>query len=60
MSLGTAYHDFKDDITGTLEAGKCADIVILDRNLFDLETPEEILETKPVMTIFDGRIVYEA
>lgn len=59
-TIGTAYHDFKDDITGTLEAGKCADIVILDRNLFDLETPEEILETKPVMTIFDGRIVYEA
>ena len=43
---------------GSIEVGKRADLVVLDRNLFELPA-SEINETKVTMTIFDGRTVYE-
>lgn len=43
---------------GSIEVGKRADLVILDRNLFELPA-SEINEAKVTMTIFDGRTVYE-
>jgi predicted amidohydrolase YtcJ len=46
------------DVTGSIEVGKSADIIVLDRNLF--ETPaDEIADTKVVTTYFEGRPVYE-
>jgi len=47
----------RDDI-GTLEEGKLADIIIVDRNLFDIPAAE-ILQCSTVLTMFDGKIVYE-
>ncbi len=55
---GSAYIEGCDEDLGTLEAGKLADIIILDKNLFEIEPPE-ILGTKVVTTIMDGKIVYE-
>ncbi|MET3288768.1 UNVERIFIED_CONTAM: putative amidohydrolase YtcJ [Brevibacillus sp. OAP136] len=52
-----AYGVFREHELGTLEAGKLADIVVLDRNLFAVPT-EEILESKVVLTIVDGKVVY--
>lgn len=46
----------RDDV-GVLEAGKLADINVVDRNLFDA-APEEILEAKTDMTMFDGKIIF--
>ncbi len=43
---------------GSIEVGKRADFVVLDRNLFDIP-PSEISDAKITMTIFDGRTVYE-
>ncbi len=45
--------------TGSLEAGKSADLIVLDRDLFKIE-PSEISDTKVLMTIFQGRLVYTA
>ncbi len=57
-TYGSAYSVFRESEIGTLEKGKLADIIILDRNLFDV--PEkEILETKVELTIADGQVVYE-
>ena len=42
----------------SLEAGKKADLVVLDRDLFAIPA-DEISEASVDMTIFDGRIVYE-
>ena len=53
-----AYASFEEDIKGTLEVGKLADIVVLEKNLFDIE-PEEIKDVKVDLTIMDGKIVYE-
>ena len=44
---------------GSIETGKRADFVVLDRNLFDLPAAG-INEAKVLMTVFDGRTVYDA
>lgn len=44
---------------GSIETGKRADFVVLDRNLFDVPSAE-INEAKVLMTVFDGRTVYDA
>lgn len=54
----SAYSVFREDELGTIEPGKFADIVILDRNLFDVPA-KEILETTVETTIVDGKIVYQ-
>ncbi|MEY8355052.1 amidohydrolase family protein [Lachnospiraceae bacterium 54-53] len=44
-------------VLGTLEEGKLADITVFDRNLFQTR-PEDCKEAKAVMTIMDGKTVY--
>ncbi|MGA8534497.1 MAG: amidohydrolase [Candidatus Tumulicola sp.] len=53
-----AYAAFMEDRTGTLEAGKFADAVVLDSDLRVIPPPE-VLTTKIGMTLIDGKIVYE-
>ena len=51
----------QDDITGSLEAGKKADFIILDRDIIALANegrPAEISDTLVLETWFDGRPVY--
>ncbi|MGE7869822.1 amidohydrolase [Bacillus paramycoides] len=52
-----AYAETFESDLGTLEPGKLADIVVLDRNLFDID-PMDIKYAQVDMTIFDGVIVY--
>ena len=54
----SAYQNFMEDMVGTIEAGKKADIVVLDQNILDVE-PTKINEAKVLYTVSDGRIVYE-
>jgi predicted amidohydrolase YtcJ len=42
---------------GTLTPGKRADMIVLDRDIFEVD-PMEIADARVEMTIFDGRIVY--
>jgi len=42
--------------TGSIEPGKSADLIVLDRNLFEI-APEEISETQVLETVFEGRVV---
>jgi len=46
-----------DDKQGSIEPGKRADFVVLDRNLFEIPS-SEISEAEVTMTVFDGRTVY--
>jgi len=57
-TLNNAYSAFEDDIRGSLEKGKLADITVFDRNLLEI-TEEEILKTEVVLTVIDGKIVFE-
>ena len=47
-----------EDEIGSLEVGKKADLVVLDRNLFETD-PYEIHKTEVVMTLMDGNVVYQ-
>ncbi|MEK4029174.1 amidohydrolase [Pseudobacillus sp. FSL P4-0506] len=57
-TAGPAYGSFREGELGTLEAGKLADIVVLEKNLFDLPA-EDIPDTKVQVTIVDGKVVYD-
>lgn len=52
------YANFKEKVLGTLEPGKLADIAVIDRNLFEVET-EKLKEAEISMTICDGNIVFQ-
>jgi predicted amidohydrolase YtcJ len=54
---GSAYGTFSEEDLGTLEPGKLADVIVLDKNLFE-ESYEEILNTRVRMTIMDGQVVF--
>ena len=59
MTIWPAYQHFEDDRKGTLEVGKLADLVILDKNPLTLNSSE--IETIRVLeTIKQGRTVYAA
>jgi predicted amidohydrolase YtcJ len=57
-TLQAAYTEFSENQKGSVEEGKFADLIVLDQNLFEI-LPEKILETKVLMTIFNGQIIYE-
>ena len=54
-----AWAAFRERDAGSIELGKSADLVLLERNLFDL-APHEISETQFVATWFEGRLVCSA
>ena len=56
-TINGAYVNFLDDQVGSIEVGKQADLVILDKNLFAIPA-HEINETKVIATLFAGCLVY--
>jgi predicted amidohydrolase YtcJ len=48
----------KEDETGTIEVGKSADFIVLDRNLLEIPS-NEIHKTKVLRTVLQGRTVFE-
>jgi predicted amidohydrolase YtcJ len=54
-----AFVEFQEQAKGRLQPGMLADLVLLDADLFALEG-EEIAQVRPVLTVCDGKIVYEA
>ncbi|MEM9689251.1 MAG: amidohydrolase [Pseudomonadota bacterium] len=56
-----AYASFREDDTGIIEAGRWADLTVMDIDPFVLaeENPSALLDGRILMTIVDGRIVYE-
>jgi len=56
---GAEYILLEDEV-GSIEEGKLADMVVLDSNPLDSAVPdEELSEIKVLMTILDGKVVYE-
>lgn len=52
-----AYASCEEGIKGTITAGKLADLVVLDRNIFEIP-PDEIKNARVCMTVCGGKIVY--
>lgn len=57
-TLWNAYAGFEEKDKGSLEVGKLADLVILSNNLLECDA-EDILKTKVLYTIVDGKIQYQ-
>lgn len=53
-----AYASFDEKIKGTLETGKLADMVILEKNIFEID-PVELFDAKVDATIVGGRVMYD-
>jgi hypothetical protein len=58
-TVGSAYAQFDDKSKGSLEPGKLADLVVLSRDIFHID-PVQIEDTHVDLTIFDGRVIYDA
>ncbi|HEV7667070.1 MAG TPA: amidohydrolase [Thermoanaerobaculia bacterium] len=56
-TIGGAFANFEEKDSGSLEAGKLADLIVLDHNLFEIPATE-ISEAKVLTTMFEGRLVY--
>ena len=48
-----------EEEVGSIEVGKFADMIVLDRNLFEIPDTE-ISECKVVLTVFNGKVVFDA
>ncbi len=46
-----------EDVTGSIEVGKSADFIVLDRNLFKAPV-DEVGDTEVIMTFFEGHPIY--
>lgn len=58
-TINAAFAGHTEKSLGSIEKGKWADIIIVDRNIFEID-PRTIDKTKVVLTIVGGKIVYEA
>lgn len=54
-----AYFHFQEDNLGSIQPGKLADLLVLDRDYLTIPA-DQIKDVKPVMTMVGGRIVYDA
>lgn len=59
-TMGSAYASFSDSLTGSLEPGKFADLVVWSNDLYSYMTPAEILNLKSEMTIVNGDVQYNS
>jgi predicted amidohydrolase YtcJ len=58
-TLGAAFAGRREKTEGSLEPGKLADFMVLDRDLFKIE-PSEIGKTEVLLTVVGGKVVYES
>jgi len=56
-TANAAYSISADDVTGSLEVGKAADLIVIDQNLFEID-PLKISDTKVLKTYFKGKLVF--
>jgi len=58
FTINGAYQEKKEHLRGSIETGKVADFQVLDRDIFEAE-PEEIGDIKVLLTMVDGKIVFQ-
>ncbi len=57
-TLGSAYAEFQEKLKGSITPGKFADLVVMEKNLFEI-SKKEILITPVAMTILAGKIIFK-
>ena len=58
FTIWPAFAAFQEDIKGTIEVGKLADLTVFSKDIMRVPE-EEIIKTQAVMTIVNGQIVFE-
>ena len=58
FTRGGAYAGFADDRIGSLEKGRFADFILIDRDIFADSTPEQIAKVKVLETWMAGKKVW--
>ncbi|MGA3245459.1 MAG: amidohydrolase [Bacteroidota bacterium] len=58
FTINGAYANFLEGTTGSIEVGKMADLIILDKNLFNIPVTE-ISKSKVLLTLFEGKEVFK-
>jgi predicted amidohydrolase YtcJ len=59
FTMGSAYVNHLDDVTGSIEAGKLADLTVIDRNLFEIPS-SNIWKARVDLTFVEGVCVFDA
>jgi hypothetical protein len=59
ITMNAAYTLRQEALTGSLEVGKLADMIVLDRNFFTIPA-QDIANIKVLQTVVGGKIVYQA
>lgn len=57
FTINAAYVNHIEDITGSIEVGKLADLIVLDRNLFEM-APTDLSDAKVLLTLMEGEAVF--
>jgi predicted amidohydrolase YtcJ len=58
-TINNAYASFEEDIKGSIEKGKLADLIVLSDDLLTCEK-DSIRNIKPLLTMVNGIIVYDS
>lgn len=58
FTINGVYSIFREKEIGSIEVGKYADFIIIDKDIFNIN-PIDIEDTKVLMTFFNGELVYE-
>jgi predicted amidohydrolase YtcJ len=59
ITMNSSYELHQDLATGSLEVGKLADLIVLDRNVLNIPA-EQIADTRVLQTVVGGHVVYQA
>ncbi len=59
FSYDAAYASFDENVKGTIKVGNLADLVVLEKDICAVD-PHEIKDIKVMLTMCDGKVVYEA
>jgi len=58
-TMNAAYASFEEDVKGSIEVGKFADMIILSDDLFEMK-PDDIAKVEPLLTIVGGKEAYRS
>jgi predicted amidohydrolase YtcJ len=56
-TINAAYLNVIDDMTGSVEVGKYADLIVVDRNLFEIPI-QEVSDARVLLTLLEGEVMY--
>ena len=57
-TYGASWSECREEELGTIEDGKLADVIVVDRNLFDAEV-DDVLKCEVMITVVDGKVVFQ-